>query len=136
VSAIETGEKVPNNVALADDRALERALEQWQPNNLQWWAEMGPEGSTNFDVYLRTAVSVDPQGWARFGVRVAPDGRVVADHEWNAMVEQWLPTDTDRAFVASLMGRVVEPGRFAGWIAPPALGINRQPAGFEYVRFN
>jgi benzoyl-CoA 2,3-dioxygenase component B len=70
------------------------------------------------------------------GVRVAPDGRVVADHEWNAMVEQWLPTDTDRAFVASLMGRVVEPGRFAGWIAPPALGINRQPADFEYVRFN
>ena len=25
----------------------------------------------------------------------------------------------DRAFVASLMGRVVEPGRYANWIAPP-----------------
>jgi benzoyl-CoA 2,3-epoxidase subunit B len=47
-----------------------------------------------------------------------------------------LPTGEDRAFVASLMGRVAEPGKFAGWIAPPALGINRQPADFEYVRFN
>jgi benzoyl-CoA 2,3-dioxygenase component B len=70
------------------------------------------------------------------GVKVSPDGRVVSDHEWNANVEQWLPTDTDRAFVASLMGRVVAPGRFANWIAPPAMGINRQPVDFEYVRFN
>jgi benzoyl-CoA 2,3-dioxygenase component B len=42
----------------------------------------------------------------------------------------------DRAFVQSLMGRVVEPGKFANWIAPPAIGINRQPVDFEYVRFN
>jgi len=70
------------------------------------------------------------------GVKVAPEGRVVSDHEWNARVEQWLPTDEDRAFVASLMGRVVAPGRFANWIAPPVMGINRQPVEFEYVRFN
>jgi benzoyl-CoA 2,3-epoxidase subunit B len=70
------------------------------------------------------------------GVKVAPDGRVVHDHEWNAQVEQWLPSDEDRAFVASLMGRVVEPGRFANWIAPPVMGINRQPIDFQYVRFN
>jgi len=70
------------------------------------------------------------------GVKVAPDGRVVNDHEWNAQVEQWLPTDADRAFVASLMGRVVEPGKFANWIAPPVMGINRQPIDFQYVRFN
>jgi len=70
------------------------------------------------------------------GVKVAPDGRVVSDHEWNMHVEQWLPSDTDRAFVASLMGRVVEPGKFANWIAPPVMGINRQPVDFQYVRFN
>ncbi len=29
--------------------------------------DVGPEGSTDYDVYLRTAVSVDPQGWAQFG---------------------------------------------------------------------
>jgi benzoyl-CoA 2,3-dioxygenase component B len=70
------------------------------------------------------------------GVKVAPDGRVVSEAEWNAHVDQWLPSAADRAFVASLMGRVVEPGKFANWIAPPMMGINRQPVDFEYVRFN
>ncbi len=70
------------------------------------------------------------------GVKVSPEGQVVHDHEWNQKVESWLPTDEDRAFVASLMGRVVEPGKFANWIAPPMIGINRQPVNFEYVRFN
>ena len=70
------------------------------------------------------------------GVKVNPDGRVVSDSEWNQKVGEWLPTDEDRAYVASLMGRVVEPGKFANWIAPPVMGINRQPVDFEYVRFN
>lgn len=70
------------------------------------------------------------------GVKVSPEGHHISDHEWNQRVEEWLPTDEDRAFVASLMGRVVEPGRFANWIAPPMMGINRQPVDFEYVRFN
>jgi len=69
------------------------------------------------------------------GIKMAPDGRVVSEPEWNDKVGEWLPTDEDRAFVASLMGRVVEPGKFAHWIAPPVMGINRQPIDFEYVRF-
>ena len=70
------------------------------------------------------------------GSKVSPDGRVVSDAEWNAKINEWLPSAEDRAFVASLMGRVAEPGKFANWIAPPAMGINRQPVDFEYVRFN
>ncbi|MEW5880414.1 MAG: benzoyl-CoA 2,3-epoxidase subunit BoxB [Pseudomonadota bacterium] len=70
------------------------------------------------------------------GVRASPDGRVVSEAEWQQRRNEWLPSDEDRAFVASLMGRVVEPGRFANWIAPPAVGINRQPIDFQYVRFN
>jgi len=66
---------------------------------------------------------------------MSPEGRVVSEAEWKAHEAEWLPSDADRAFVASLMGRVVEPGRFAAWIAPPAIGINRQPVDFEYVRF-
>jgi benzoyl-CoA 2,3-dioxygenase component B len=69
-------------------------------------------------------------------VKVSPDGRVVSDVEWDACVSKWLPTNEDRAYVASLMGRVIEPGKFANWIAPPVMGINRQPVDFEYVRFN
>jgi len=75
MSAINYSEKIPNNVNLSEDRALQRALEQWQPNYLQWWRDMGPDGSNDFDVYLRTAVSVDPQGWAQFGHVKMPDYR-------------------------------------------------------------
>ncbi|MFY7981013.1 MAG: benzoyl-CoA 2,3-epoxidase subunit BoxB, partial [Limnohabitans sp.] len=67
MSGINYSEKIPNNVNLSEDRTLQRALEQWQPNFINWWDDMGPEGSTDMDVYLRTAVSVDPQGWAQFG---------------------------------------------------------------------
>ena len=69
-------------------------------------------------------------------VKVSPDGRVVSQAEWALNVDSWLPSATDRAFVASLMGRCVEPGKFANWIAPPVMGINRQPMDFDYVRFN
>ena len=70
-------------------------------------------------------------------LRVSPDGRVISDAEWLANVRNWLPTDEDRAYVQSLMGAAItEPGKFANWIAPPARGINNQPADFEYVRFN
>jgi benzoyl-CoA 2,3-epoxidase subunit B len=70
------------------------------------------------------------------GLKLSPQGQVVSEVEHAAGQDQWLPTSGDRAFVASLMGRVIEPGKFAGWIAPPPLGINRQPVDFEYVRFN
>jgi benzoyl-CoA 2,3-dioxygenase component B len=32
------------------------------------------------------------------------------------------------------MQSVVEPGKFAGWIAPPPRGINGKPLDFEYVK--
>src|SRR3546814_9525644 len=75
MSGINYSEKIPNNVNLSGDRALQRALEHWQPNYLQWWREMGPEASQNFDVYLRTAVSVQPDGWAHFDHVKMPDYR-------------------------------------------------------------
>src|SRR6266850_2481508 len=42
MSSIDYGEKIPNNVNLQNDRTLQRALERWQPQFLQWWHEMGP----------------------------------------------------------------------------------------------
>ncbi|XRQ14175.1 benzoyl-CoA 2,3-epoxidase subunit BoxB [Actinomadura welshii] len=59
-------EKIPNNVDLHEDRRLQRALESWQPNFLNWWESMGPTLPTR-DVYLRTAVDVGREGWAHFG---------------------------------------------------------------------
>ena len=69
------------------------------------------------------------------GIRMSPEGQVVSEAEWTQREADWLPTASDRAFVSSLMGRVVEPRKFANWIAPPAMGINKQPVDFEYVRF-
>ena len=47
----------------------------------------------------------------------------------------WLPTDEDKAYVKSLMRPVTEPGKIAGWIAPPLRGIDGQPVEYEYVTF-
>jgi len=79
----------------------------------------------------------DRQIGAFAGLRVSPEGKVLSEADWNASKDRWLPTDEDRAYVTSLMGAAVtQPGKFAHWIAPPARGINNQPADFEYVRFN
>ena len=73
--AIDYLERIPNNVNLADNRRLQRALEDWQPKFLDWWKDMGPEGFQALDVYLRTAISVDAQGWAQFGWVKMPEYR-------------------------------------------------------------
>jgi benzoyl-CoA 2,3-dioxygenase component B len=70
------------------------------------------------------------------GHHVSPDGRVLSKEEWERHSTEWLPSDADHAFVGSLMGRVIEPGKFANWIAPPTRGIHGQPIEFEYVRFS
>ena len=72
---IDYAERIPNNVGLADNRRLRRALESWQPNYLRWWDDLGPVSSSALDVYLRTAISVDSDGWAHFGYVKMPDYR-------------------------------------------------------------
>ena len=65
LSTIDYSEKIPNNVNLAGDRRLQRALEGWQPKFLDWWKNLGPSLPTK-DVYLRTAIAVGRDGWAHF----------------------------------------------------------------------
>ncbi len=65
---------------------------------------------------------------------VSPDGRLLDAAAWEQLQPSVLPTDHDRAHVASLMVPVSQPGQFAGWLAPPATGINTKPVDFEYVR--
>jgi len=73
--AIDYQERIPNNVALAENRTLQRALEHWQPRFLDWWRGMGPSDFLAADVYLRTATSVDAKGWASYGTVKMPDYR-------------------------------------------------------------
>ncbi|HEX2481035.1 MAG TPA: benzoyl-CoA 2,3-epoxidase subunit BoxB [Methylomirabilota bacterium] len=73
--AVDYKERIPNNVCLHENRRLLRALEEWQPRFLQWWADMGPDGFQAREVYLRTATSVDAQGWAHFDYVRMPEYR-------------------------------------------------------------
>ncbi len=79
--------KIPNNVDLASDRQVLKALEGWHPGYLDWWNDMGPEGFQESLVYLRTAVSVDPKGWAKFDYVRMPDYR------WGVLLA---PQDVER----------------------------------------
>lgn len=75
MSTINYQEKIPNNIDLSSNRRLQRALEAWQPNYLNWWKDMGPDNSVTHDVYLRPAISTDANGWAQFGHVKMPDYR-------------------------------------------------------------
>ena len=84
MTAVDLDEKIPNNVGLSSDRKLQRALERWQPQFLDWWRSMGPVEHQDHDVYLRTAVSVGRDGWANFGYVKMPEyrwGIFLADSE-------------------------------------------------------
>ena len=75
MSTVDLTAKIPNNVNLDQDKKLLRALEQWQPDYLKWWLDMGPKDFQQLDVYLRTAISVDADGWANFDYVKMPDYR-------------------------------------------------------------
>jgi len=62
------------------------------------------------------------------------DGKLVSREEHERRLPEWIPSASDKAFVTSLMKRVVEPGKMAGWIAPPDRGINNLAVDYEYVR--
>ncbi len=67
--------KIPNNIGLSSDRRVLKALEKWHPGYIDWWKDSGPDGFLEDLVYLRTAVSVDPKGWAKFGYVKMPEYR-------------------------------------------------------------
>src|SRR3954464_8707722 len=75
IVSVDYSTKIPNNVNLSGDRQVLRALEGWHPGYIDWWKTMGPEGFQEALVYLRTAVSVDPKGWAKFDYVKMPDYR-------------------------------------------------------------
>jgi benzoyl-CoA 2,3-dioxygenase component B len=75
MTAVDIDAKIPNNIDLASDRRLQRALEQWQPKFIRWWEDLGPAAFARNQVYLRTAVDVGSDGWANFGHVAMPDYR-------------------------------------------------------------
>ncbi|HUZ72958.1 MAG TPA: benzoyl-CoA 2,3-epoxidase subunit BoxB [Stellaceae bacterium] len=73
--ALDDLDRIPNNVGLAENRTLQRALEHWQPRFIEWWRTLGPTDFLDAETYLRTAISVGRDGWAQFGWVRTPDYR-------------------------------------------------------------
>jgi benzoyl-CoA 2,3-dioxygenase component B len=67
-------------------------------------------------------------------VPVTPEGKMISREEYDKRLYEWIPSEADKAFVRSLMQRVAEPGKMAGWVAPPERGINNLPVEYEYVK--
>jgi benzoyl-CoA 2,3-epoxidase subunit B len=88
MQGVDINATIPNNVGLADDKRLLRALESWQPRFLDWWREMGPVSFQDSDVYLRTAVSVGQEGWANF------DHVKMPDYRWGVFLAEPTPDRT------------------------------------------
>jgi benzoyl-CoA 2,3-dioxygenase component B len=70
------------------------------------------------------------------GLQVTPEGEPISEEEWNRRQDEWLPSESDCAYIASLMKPVNEPGKMANWIAAPPRGIDNKPLDFEYVRLD
>ena len=102
---------------------------------VQRWNRLIQEAGQDFRLALPSLRFRRSVGaWA--GVHATPEGKPISAEEWRARQYDWLPSEQDRVFVGGLMECVTEPGKFAGWIAPPAMGVNRQPLDFQYVRLN
>ncbi len=87
LSKIDYDERIPNNVNLAGDRRLQRALESWQPQFIDWWKTLGPALPTK-DVYLRTAIAVGRDGWAHF------EHVPMEDYRWGIFLAEANPDRT------------------------------------------
>jgi benzoyl-CoA 2,3-dioxygenase component B len=70
------------------------------------------------------------------GIEASPDGERLPADEWQHRKTQWLPTDTDKTYVRSLMQPVYERGKIASWIAPPRQGINGKAFDYDYVHLS
>ncbi len=128
---------IPNNVGLSSDRRVLKALEKWHPGYINWWHDMGPNGFQESLAYLRTAVSVDSKGWAKFdyvkmpeyrwGVLLAPaveDRRIPCGEHFGDLAWQEVPGEY-RAMLRRLIviqgdtePASVEQQRFLGKTAP------------------
>ena len=138
LSALREGAIVENQVpalSALNERLRQDYIEDCRLGLVRWNKIIERAG---IDFALRLPHRAFHRRIGAFGdLKVSPDGRVVSQPEWDRHCDAWLPSDNDRAYVKSLMGKaIIEPGKYANWIAPPARGINNQPVDFDYVRFH
>ncbi|GLW66663.1 benzoyl-CoA oxygenase subunit B [Actinomadura rubrobrunea] len=134
VTQVEDGRLVevetPALIALNNDLRGEYTADC--QNGVTRWNRILEDAGIDFRLRL-PHVGFHRQVGAFAGHHVSPDGEVLTAEEWDRRKGDWLPTDEDRAYVASVMQPVYEPGKIAAWVAPPKQGINGRPFDYEYV---
>ncbi len=126
------GTREVTQLAALNETLREDYIEDCQ-KGLNRWNRTLVEAGIEFELRL-PAASFNRQVGTFRGRSIDPWGRVVSEQEWQANAPDWLPSSTDRAHVESLMVGVSEPGKMAGWVAPPSRGINQKPVDYEYVQ--
>ena len=117
------------NMRLRDDYSHDAS------GGVKRWNNVITKAGINFEMKL------PHQGFHRqIGVfsayKISPDGEIISDETWEASVDNWIPSSTDGDFIQSLMKPETEPGKYAGWIASPKVGIDNKPGDFEYVQLH
>ena len=126
------GTREVTQLAALNETLREDYVEDCQKGLNRWNRALAAAG---IDVEIKLpATSFNRQVGTFAGRAVDPDGRLISDAAWRSGLADWLPTAADRAHVESLMVKVDEPGKMAGWLAPPSSGINQKPLDYEYVR--
>src|ERR1700710_659763 len=115
------------NMRLRDDYTLDCA------KGVERWNKIIEKAGVNFRFELPHTAFHRQIGEFR-NVNATPKGILLSDAEWEKVKGDYLPSTADGDFIASLMTPVSEPGKFAGWIAPPKVGIDNKPGEFEYVK--
>jgi benzoyl-CoA 2,3-dioxygenase component B len=132
---VEGGQLTPREVPVRN--ALNEVLRQEYVKDseraLARWNKYLAEGGVSEMLYLPSTRFHRHVGeYAQHAFDI--EGNLIAAEEFERRKPEWLPTIADREYVRSLMHPVTEPGKIAGWIAPPAAGVKGKPFEFEYVR--
>ncbi len=126
------GERQVTQLAALNETLREDYSEDCQKGVDRWNRALAEAGS-DFELKM-PHVGFHREVGTFAGHHISPDGQVLTAEEWEARHDEFLPSDDDKAQVKSLMVGVTEPGKMAGWIAPPSTGINQKPVDYEYVQ--
>ena len=133
----ENGRLVEQEVPLRNalNEVMRDAYQEDNQRGVDKWNKILVEEGIDFRLRLPSRMFQRQIGIYAAG-HYTPEGETVSPEEWQRRRDEWLPSESDRAYITSIMQPVHEPGKIAGWIAPPSRGINKQPLDYEYVRLD
>jgi benzoyl-CoA 2,3-dioxygenase component B len=131
----EEGRLVEQDVPIRNalNEVLRDAYQDDNQRGVDKWNKILSEEGMDFQLRLPSRAFNRKIGLSSNG-HYSPQGEAVSPEEWERRHEEWLPSESDRAYIAGIMQPVHEPGKIAGWIAPPSRGINQKPMEYDYVR--